>query len=283
MQRIIDFILRYKNYISVTALIIISLSLISLDYSAKIGGFRALVVSTVGWMQSVFSWVPNPFAVKQENQALRELNLQLSAEVTRMRNALVENERLRELIGFTKDLKSPHIVAEVVGSTNVEMRHYITINKGSAAGISEGMAVRNDAGLIGLVISLSSNYAMVELITNRNVHIAAKNQRNAHTGILMWEGADHFIMKNVPKSFNMLEGDIILTSNASSRYPEDIPIGRITSATEEPGDLFQKITVEPLVNFSTLEQVFVLTELPDPEKVALIKDFEAKQLQKKKK
>lgn len=282
MQRIIDFVLRFKNFISFTALVVISLSLISLDYSAKIGGFRSFIVSTVGWMQSIFSWVPNPIALKQENQALRELNLQLSSEVTRMRSALVENDRLRELIDFKKNLKANYISAEVSGRINVEMRNYLTLNKGRNFGVREGMTVRNDAGLIGLVIGLSDNYCNVELITNRNVHIAAKNQRNGRNGVMIWEGSDVFLLKNVPKSYNMQEGDILLTSNASLRYPEDIPIGQVTSVVDEPGDLFSKINVKPLANISSLDQVFILTEMPDPEKVNLIKEFETKQKSKKK-
>jgi rod shape-determining protein MreC len=282
MQKIIEFIIKYKNFISLTALVIISLSLISLDYSAKIGGFRTLTVATVGWMQNIFSWIPNPVALKQENQALRELNMQLSSEVTRMRNSLVENERLRDIIDFKKRIKADYIIAEIVGKSNVEMRRFITLNKGRLSGVKDGMAVRNDAGLIGLVIGLSDNYSIVELIINRNVHIAAKNQRNASEGILMWEGSDYFLLKNVPKAYDMHEGDVILTSNSGSRYPVDIPIGHIISVLDEPGDMFLKIQVRPFVNFATLEQVFILTEIPDPDKVALIQDIEAKLRLKKK-
>ncbi len=283
LQKIIDFVLKFKDYITFVALVVISLSLISLNYTPQMGGFRTAVVGTIGWMQNMFSWIPNPVALKNENQALRELNLSLSSEVTRMRNALIENDRLRQLADFRKNYKVNYIPCEVVGRITVEMRNYVTLNKGRSSGLREGMAVRNDAGLVGLVTSLSDHYSLVETILNRNVRIAGKDQRNGYGGVIVWDGSENFLMKNIPKSYDFQAGDIVITSDASSRYPEDIPVGQVVSSTEEAGDLFMKVVVRPMVNFSTLEQVFVLTELPDPERLELIKDFENKVKTTKKK
>ncbi len=100
MQKIIDFILRYKEYLVFISLCIISLSLISLGNVNQLGGYRSFVIAFVGRMQNVFSWIPNPIAMKNENRALRELNLQLSTEVTRLQHAVFENEKLREMLQF---------------------------------------------------------------------------------------------------------------------------------------------------------------------------------------
>ena len=35
--------------------------------TTELGGYRSIVVGGIGWMQSAFSWIPNPIALKNEN------------------------------------------------------------------------------------------------------------------------------------------------------------------------------------------------------------------------
>jgi rod shape-determining protein MreC len=99
-------------------------------------------------------------------------------------------------------------------------------------------------------------------------------QRNNIDGIVVWEGGENFIFKNIPESFDVAAGDEIITSNYSNKYPAEIPIGNIISVKPDPGSLFLRIEVKPHVNFATLQQVFVIDTLPDPERIRLIKEME---------
>ncbi|MFP4369692.1 MAG: rod shape-determining protein MreC [Candidatus Kapaibacterium sp.] len=276
MQKAFNFISKFKEYIAFAALIVISLSLISIGDTTKIGGFRAIVIASLGTMQDAFSWIPNPGALKSENRAIRSLNLRQSAELARMRTSLVENSKLRSMIGFRKKTDIPVISAEISGKTTVQMRNYVTLDKGAKSGIKESMAVRTDAGLVGIVTAVSDNYSLVELIRNRNVKISAKIQRNLIKGIVEWEGADDFYLKNIPTSFDVEAGDVVITSNYSNKYPKNVPIGEITEISEDHGSLFLRIKIKPFVNFSTMEQVFVIDQLPDPERNAIIRQMEEK-------
>jgi len=276
MQRIIYFIIKYKIYFTYIALTVISLSLISLGDSGKIGGFRAVVIGSIGWFQNTFSWIPNPVALKNENQALRELNLKLSSDVTKMQHSLLENEKLRDILEFKKRLNYDYEIAEIVGRITTDMRYYITLYKGAKNGIQTGMSVRNDAGLVGLVIATTDNYSAVELITNRNVKISAKNIRSGVYGIVDWEGGNYFYLNNIPRSFDIKIGDLIATSNFSNKYPDDIPIGEVVRFYEEKGEQFLRVLLKPSVNFSTLEQVFVIKKIQDPERNELVKKIEEK-------
>ena len=201
MQRLIELVVRFKELITFTALIIISLSLISMDDASKIGGFRTVVIGATGWLQELFSWVPNPGALESENIALRELNLKLSAEVMRMRHSLIENKKLRALMKLEEIIEKPYRSAQIVGKTTVEMRQYYTLSAGLKDSVMPGMTVRSDAGLVGVIVGVSENYSMVELISNRNIKISAKIQRTDITGILAWEGGKYFYLKNIPASF----------------------------------------------------------------------------------
>lgn len=276
MQKLIDFVLKYKEYIIFVALVVISLSFISMGDVSKIGGFRTALVGGVGVIQRMFAWVPNPAALKSENQALRDLNLQLSSEVTKMRKALVENENLRQMLQLKEKKDYNYVAADVIGRTTVEMRSYFTLSNPGDKEICEGMAVRNDAGLVGLVVGVTSNYILVESIRNRDVKIAIRDERSGIDGILVWDGSQDFNLKNIPKSYDVKDGDLLLTSNLSSRYPANIPVGRIKKVSDAAGDLFMKIVVTPTADLNTLEQVFVVKNVPNPEIRNLIEQIDAK-------
>lgn len=274
MQKLIDFVVKYKEFISFTALIIISFSLISMGDVSKIGGYRTFIIGSMGWMQENFSWLPNPAAIQSENKSLRMLNLQLSSEVTRMRQAVIENKRLRQQLDFIEKSTYRHISAEIAGKTSIQMRNFISLNKGLSQGIKRGMSVRTDAGLVGIVIGTTNNYSMVELITNRDMKIAGKIQRNNIDGIVVWDGGYVFSFKNIPKSYDIQLKDTIVTSNYSNKYPPDIPIGFINKIEDDPSALFKRISITPFVNFSTLEQCFIIDYLPNEERIQLIEKID---------
>lgn len=274
MLQLLNLILKFKDYAALTLLGIISLSLISMGDVSKIGGYRAFVVGTIGWLEEAFAWVPNPDALKTENRAVRELNLYLSSELIKSRQALTENKKLRDMLDFKNSIDYPLVSAEVVGKSTIELREYITINKGKKDNIQRGMAVRTDAGLTGVVVIVEDNYTLVETLNNRQVKISAKINRNGIDGILIWSGDKYFNMQNIPKSFDVQEGDELITSNYSRKYPPGIPIGKIVRVEDDKTTLFHKIYVKPYVSFSTLEQVFIIQYISDPERLKLIVDME---------
>ncbi|OGU38083.1 MAG: rod shape-determining protein MreC [Ignavibacteria bacterium GWB2_35_12] len=274
MQGFINFVAKYKEYFTFVALVILSLSFISLGDVSRIGGFRTVVIGTVGWMQSAFTWIPKPGALQSENKSLRQLNLQLSTEATRMRNAVIENKRLRDMLKLREGNELLYVPAEVVGKNTIELRNYLTIDRGATDSVRAGMSVRNDAGLVGVVIGTTDNFALVEMIENRDIKIAAKLQRSGIDGVIVWEGGEVFELKNVPKAYDVKLGDLVLTSTFSNKYPPDVPIGRVVVIKEEPGNIFKTISVRSFVNFGALEEVFVIKYMPNPERTALIKQMD---------
>ena len=71
-------------------------------------------------------------------------------------------------------------------------------------------------------------------------------------------------------------GDTIITSNFSNKYPKEIPVGFVERTLELPGDIYMRIEVKPFVNLATLEQVFILKYIPDPERLKLIRGIDEK-------
>jgi rod shape-determining protein MreC len=246
----------------------------------QLGGFRSLVIATIGAVQSAFSWLPNPVALKAENSALRDLNLQLSREVVKMRQSVIENDKLRSMLNFKNTQRHTLLACEVIGKSTSEFRNYITINRGASDGIQEGMTVVTDAGLVGVTVGVSSSYALVQLVINRDSRIASRNQRTREEGIIVWEGSEYLVMKNIPRTFDIKTNDVIISSSLSRRFMADFVVGYVAGVVGDQQSLFRKVNVRPAVNFSSLEQVFVIMTPPDKSRFELEKRVEEKLRQK---
>lgn len=269
MFKIIRIVVEFKEYITLSMLIVICFALMSLGDAAQLRGFRTFVVAGIGVAQNLVAWIPNPAALKSENQALRDLNLYLSSEVVATRKAKIENEQLRGYLELRETLEYPVVAAEVIGTMNSGLRNYITLNVGTDDGVQPGMAVVTDLGLVGHVLIASAKYSQVQLILNSDTRIAVKIERARVNGILAWEGGEQLVLRKIAKSHDVQAGDILVTSGYSTRFPRNIYVGRVTEVQDDPSSLFRKIQVMPMVNFETLEQVFVRLELPDPERLWL--------------
>ena len=269
MYRIVDLILRYKEYAATILLTIISLLLISGDDDKRIRSFRTISVGIISSVQSAFDWVPNPWDLEAENRALRNLNRDLSLEAMRLRDAGIKVEELRKMLEFKEKSSMKLLTAEVVGKPTLQLRNYITINVGADDGVQEGMPVITPAGLVGRVVGLDDENSIVLLVINADSRIAARTLRGRNNGILFWDKEEKLLLRNVPSVLSQATGDTIITSGLSSFYPEDIVIGTVDSVTEEQGTLYHRIEVNPTVNFATLEEVFVVLYTPDTKRLEL--------------
>ena len=259
---------RIKDYLILTFLVVISLLLIFSNDNVQIRFLRAVAVGVVGTVQSGMSVVPNVFEIQKENEFLREKNIQLANELSTLKEAKLENIRLSRTLGLKDKNISGVIIARIVNKSLVQARNTITLNVGESDSVKVTMPVITDDGLVGRVVSVSKNYSIAQILYNRNLNVSVKNQRSRVDGILNYDGAGNLVINNVPKSADVKQGDIIITSPYSNYFPAGVPVGTVV----EEGNLdnlFKKVVVDPSVSFTDLEEVFILKHLPEKERIDL--------------
>lgn len=268
MKTIGLFLLKIKDYLILSLLVVISLILIFSNDISQVRFLRAVAVGFIGTIQSGMSVVPNVFEIEKENEFLREKNIELSNEISTLKEARLENLRLTKILNLKEKDISGVVIAKIVNKSLVQARNTITLNVGESDSVKVNMPVITDDGLVGRVVSVSNNYAIAQILYNRNLSISVKDQRSRVDGILNYDGAGNLIINNVPKSADVKVGDVIITSEYSNYFPAGLPVGTVT----EEGNLdnlFKKVIVDPSVSFPSLEEVFVLKHLPDKERLDL--------------
>jgi rod shape-determining protein MreC len=269
MNRLLEIIGLFKEFVLFALLIIVSLVLLGNNDNRQMHAIRAVTIGCVGIVQEQLSVIPNVIALRHENAVLRQLNVNLSDEVSRLREAQRENTRLREIIGLKEHPSYSYISADVIGKSVHLLRNTITLNIGEQDNVRPDMPIVSENGLVGKIIATSRHYAVGQLLLNKDFRASAKVERSRVDGIISWEGSDLLRLKNVSKKQDVKEGDVVLSSEYSNVFPRDIRIGTVTSVTEKPGNLFKDVLVTPSVDFSSLEQVFIIPAVQDTERIAL--------------
>jgi rod shape-determining protein MreC len=269
LKRFYDIVVLFKEYVLLALYLLLSIILLAVNTTDQARAIRGHLLGAIGIVQNVFGSIPDYFTLRQQNRILREQNLSLSDEVNRLRESALENIRLRRLVGLGDRSAFGYISAQVVGTQMQAMRNTATINVGTRNGVRAGMPVVTDQGLVGRVVSASSAYAIVQLLYHKDLRVSARVQRSRVNGIIRWINGTELQFAHVPKTLDVVAGDVVITSEFSSLFPVGIRIGIVASTRQLPGELFQAIAVSPSVDFDRLEEVFVASVVPDSNRIAL--------------
>lgn len=176
-----------------------------------------------------------------------------------------ENERLKQLLQFGKDIDRQKVLAQVVGWDSSNEFKVLRINKGSSDGLKLLSPVITMNGLVGYVYRLSNNYADILTILDQNNRVDSIVESTRSHGIV--EGISQFKcrLKYVIRTEEVKVGDGVLTAGLGNIYPKGIKIGTITDIDKENFGITQSIEVTPAVDFNRLEEVVVLIQNDRPE------------------
>jgi rod shape-determining protein MreC len=267
-KRLYNLALIFKEYAVLSLLLVVSLILMALGDNTQIHHIRSVATVAFGVVQEELSFIPRYFGLRSENDMLRRMNIDLADEASRLREARLENDRLKKLLDLKESYHYPVIAGKVIGKNLTLLRNTITLNIGKLNGVAPHMPVVGDGGLVGVISSVNDHYSVVRILLNADFRASAKVLRSRIDGIIAWDG-DDLMLSNVAKTLDVVAGDTVITSEYSSTYPPNIRVGVVHEVSEQQGSLFKKVYVSPGVNFVRLEEVFVLSYLPDPERTEL--------------
>ena len=125
-------------------------------------------------IERVWHGITNYDDLENENVALQEKVDRLIGTQAAGQAAVIEGKELQALYSLPALSGIDTEVARVVGRAVNNLDQVIEIDKGSSSGIEVGMAVVNQAGLVGRVTQVSRTSARVMLVTDGRYWVAVK-------------------------------------------------------------------------------------------------------------
>jgi rod shape-determining protein MreC len=177
-----------------------------------------------------------------------------------------ENRELRSQLGFAERLPFHYIAAEVIARDPSNQFSTVTVNRGRIHDVREGMPViafqGGLQGLVGRVVLVSLASSIVQPITDPNSYVAARLQNSRFDGLVAGNqgGSDLLTMSYVKKlAVNDVQyGELVISSGMGQLFPEGIHIGRVREMTAKGYEASLELEVEPIVDFSRLEYVYII-------------------------
>lgn len=221
-------------------------------------------------VRDMFGWFGSTLKAKSQNKRLRQ-------ELATARRQLTEHQfdqrgyqELLRLYHLDQTLSisdyRPVSATVVTQSPNV---WYLTvgIDAGSSAGVRINDPVIDSEGLIGKVTRVVSDGAVVSLITDSEVEVSARISATGTVGMLQPQVGEpgRLLMRFLTSNKRAVKGDYVVTSGTvvsggESLYPRGIPIGAVTSESEQSA--YRTVNVSPLADLRNLGAVQVLTAPP---------------------
>ena len=195
----------------------------------------------------------------EKNKRLKSRIDKLTAQLGQIQEAWRENQRLRGLLSLPQRKSFQIQTALLIGKDSSNWTKTVLINKGTSSGIKKGQPCVLGASLVGKVIETAPNVAKVSLIVDFNCKIPVKILRTREEGIVFGTlEAGHNVckMKYIQKA---KIGDEVISSGLGRVYPRGLLIGKVVKVEEEKNKLYKLAEVQPAIDFSSLEEVMVIT------------------------
>ena len=200
---------------------------------------------------------------------LRDRTERLEKELARMRGSQLSSEADRELllrlmgeVGIDYTTLDT-VVVRILGTPPGNFSsHTIEVDKGLDDGLSEGMAVVTGAGLVGRLEVVDRSRSIVRLATHPAFRVGVRLVGSQDEGLARGGGATGYLVidAGIRPDVEVAVGEVVVTSGGRSRFPADIPVGRVVDP-DQGADLDREIIVEPA---ASLEHLSFLNVVLDP-------------------
>ena len=262
---------RIRDWVLLIGLLTFSLTLLMQKNEPMFRAFRSVSISFSASVEGYFSNINDFFRASEENDDLRNANITLSSQLARLREAQIENTRLRQLLGFRATQQYRLLSARIVRKDITRQENLLTIDVGEIEGIKIGMPFIDDRGILGKVIFAGRHHAVVQPYLNTKFRAPAKIQGTQASGIVRWEGSetDEILLQHIVKTENPQIGSLIVTNGFSDVFPAGFPIGHISRVEERRGRNDLLVYLTPTALIDNAEHGFIIIRQTDPERNAL--------------
>ena len=256
MQQIINFIIRYKNFLLYIFLMIISIGFTIQSHSYHQSRFFNSSNWLTGNILETSNSVSTYFGLDEENQKLMGENM-------RLRELLFNKEAIDSISLDSVQLTYTITTGRVIKNSFANPRNYITIDKGEKDSVQGDMGVITSQGILGIVENTSKNFATVQSILNEQSNINAKIKNTDHFGSLVWNMKRFDVVQliDIPRLVKLTVGDTIVTGGMSSIFPEGIPVGTIRKFDLNSSNSFYNIDVALFNDMTNIKNIYIVNNV----------------------
>ena len=267
-----------RSRLLLVLLLVSSLFLITLDLRGVnlAGSIRSGVTTVFSPIEGFFSKIFSPIGnftsdVRNFGQSKSRIT-ELEKEVDFLKSQKVLDEdvvgqlnQLKQVLDLAGRGEYKVVAARVInrGST-ATFKQTITIDAGSSDGISKNMTVISEAGLVGVVKSVTSNSSIVLLMSDPTFKIGVRIAGTQSIGVVSGQGGNKYLLQLLDATGEIKVGDNLVArgSQNGSPFVPGVPVGTVSSVQSNASSITQNADVEGASNLERIGVVAVVVSNP---------------------
>jgi rod shape-determining protein MreC len=182
---------------------------------------------------------------------------------------LLENQRLRNLLGLRDRLAAVGLTAQVLYDAADPYTRKVVIDSGLTQGVAAGSPVLDETGVLGQVTRVHPLVSEVTLLTDRDQAIPVLNTRTGVRSVAYGQSGpsgNELELRFMAGNADVQEGDLLSTSGVDGIYPPGLPVARVTQVERRAESAFARVLCTPIAQINSATHVLVLapvgTQLP---------------------
>jgi rod shape-determining protein MreC len=217
--------------------------------------------------RDAYGYVDGLAHARSENTKLRREVRQWRAQATQYQAQAGRAQDLQKLLRVEGGPKYPSdfrfVNTSVISFPLGAFAQQITIAAGSDDGLRINTPIIDQDGLLGHVVVVGPSTASVQLITDADSNVPARDIANGVRGLIRHGVGNSLLLDQVSKEQSIAKGDVIVTQGTVDRrypdlYPYGIPIGRVLSVDRSDIASYLTVQVLPFARFDSLDTVAAL-------------------------
>ena len=217
-----------------------------------------------GAIHGLFADSPDEAAYKARIEQLEQQLAAERAKTAQLQQLQLENAQLKEFLDISDQNRALVLLhAKRIYAADTTSRR-ITLSRGTRDGVSVGMPVLDQNGLLGVVCEVSGTSCLVSTLLDETVYVGARNARSGVSGTLCGTPSDEdtctlkYMDANMDYLQDLRVGDVILTGGGSERDPEGLPIGTIVKVGVDSYDRSPYALVAPYADITDATSLLMI-------------------------
>ncbi|MGB5942012.1 MAG: rod shape-determining protein MreC [Leeuwenhoekiella sp.] len=255
MQQIINFIIKYKNFLLFVVLWCLALLFTFQTHSYHRSKFVNAANFVSGGIFNNLNNISIYFDLKRNNERLVDENARLRQ---RLLNLKINDSLTINVLKDDLDFKV--IPAQVINNQYTFRNNIITLNSGKRDSINQDMGVITSRGIVGIIDETSRRFSTAVSILNSTIRINAKLKKSGDFGSLTWSGDNPSITQliDIQQKAPVQKGDTVVTGGMSTIFPEGIGIGTVKEFSLDNTGNYYTIQVKLFNDMTTLDHVYII-------------------------
>jgi rod shape-determining protein MreC len=268
-----------RSRLLLVLLLVSSLFLITLDLRGVnlASSIRSGIATAFSPLESIASKIFSPIGnftsdLKNFGQSKKKIE-QLTKENDLLKSIQILDEdtvgqlsQLRNVLDLAGRGGYKVVAAKVINrGSSATFKQTITIDAGKSSGVDINMTVISDSGLVGVVKSVTSNSAIVLLMSDPTFKIGVRIAGTQSIGVVSGQGGSTYLLQLLDATGEIKKGDVLVARGSQNGKPfvPGVPVGTVTTVQSNASSITQNADV---IGVSNLERIGVVAVVTSPPK-----------------